>query len=277
MKQGRIIKQISNQYLVLLENEEKCECFATGKLRLGVSPKVGDIVFLNEMMGIEKIETRKNDLIRPNVANVDQLIILMSSKQPNFSNKLLDRMLVISEYHNITPIIVFTKMDLIHDELDEEINKYRAIGYHVITSDLENDLTALKLLFKNKISVLTGNSGVGKSTLLNKLNSAFQLKTQDTSKALGRGRHTTRHSELFEVCGGWVADTPGFSSLDFSNYNVADLSKCFIEFSQYECKFLDCVHINEPECGVKMNLGQIHPTRYQNYLEIIQLIKGERK
>lgn len=280
MKTGLIIRQISNQYQVYTDENEVIDCVAMGKLRLSSSPKVGDIVkycVYESQIGIEEVLPRKNDLIRPSIANVDQAIILMSSVEPNFSTKLLDRLIAMIEYFDITPVIVFTKMDLISDELDHEIHKYRKIGYQVVKTGIGYDLSAFQDLFKNKVSVLTGNSGVGKSSLLNRLNPNFNLKTQQTSKALGRGKHTTRHTQLYEINGGWVADTPGFSSLNFSNMDIFKLSKCFIEFQQFACKFQNCVHKNEPDCGVKNNIGEIEASRYENYLEILQLVKGERR
>lgn len=282
MKEGLIIRQISNQYRVIDNMKNIYDCIAMGKLRLKDAPKVGDHVlfeFLEDKYAIQKILPRTNELIRPAIVNVDQVIILMSSVAPNFSPKLLDRLLAIIEYHNIAVAIVITKMDLIKNELDKEIAKYEDIGYTVIKTGLDYDLSAFAKLFSKKVNVLTGNSGVGKSSLLNRLNPEFNLQTQATSKALGRGKHTTRHTQLYEIEDGWVADTPGFSSLDFSHYDILKMAHCFIEFNEYPCKFQDCVHINEPHCGVKqaVEAGEINKERYENYLEIIKLIKESKK
>lgn len=277
---GRIIRQISNQYLVQLETQEIISCIALGKLRLGLSPKVGDnvkVIKNKEKYCIEHIFPRINDLIRPNICNVDQVFILMSVKAPKFSNKLLDRMLAIITYFKVKPIIVFTKMDLINDEMDIEIQKYRSIGYDVVISGENFDLSLLKNMLKNKVSVFTGNSGVGKSSLLNRLDASLNLKTQITSKALGRGKHTTRHTELFNLCGGLVADTPGFSSLDFFDMNEYDVKEAFIEFSKYICKYHDCLHENEPDCEVKKHIHQIYEARYNNYLDILSKVRGNKK
>lgn len=282
MIKGIIIKQISNQYQVIDKDENIYDCIAMGKLRLKNSPKVGDNVlfeFLEDKYAIQEVLERKNELIRPSIANVDQVIILMSSIEPNFSNKLLDRLLAIIEYNDIKPVIVITKMDLITNELDAEIEKYRNIGYQVIKTGLNYDLKEFDAVFKNKISVLTGNSGVGKSSLLNRLNPDFNLRTQITSKALGRGKHTTRHTQLYKINDGWVGDTPGFSSLDFSQYDPLKMAQSFIEFEKFKCKFQNCVHINEPNCGVKSAVAEhkINKQRYENYLEIIKLIKENTK
>ncbi len=280
---GRIIRQISNQYQVYINDNTILDCIAMGKLRLDKSPKVGDFVLIRRFenqVGIEKILERKNDLIRPSIANVDQAIILMSSVEPNFSNKLLDRLISIIEYHNITPIIVITKIDLIDIKvLQPEIEKYQKLGYQVFTTGINRSTSEFEAILENKVSVLTGNSGVGKSSLLNRINPHFNLKTQETSKALGRGKHTTRHCELFKINNGWIADTPGFSSLSFAQYDENKIKDTFIEFSNYQCRFMDCVHKNEPNCAVKeaVEQKQISKERYENYLEILELIKEDKR
>lgn len=281
MIKGLIIRQISNQYQVYYDGQV-LDCVAMGKLRLDKSPKVGDYVLVNQFEnqnGIEQILERKNEMIRPSIANVDQVIILMSSVEPQFSNKLLDRLISMVEYHHINPVIVITKMDLINDELNFEIAKYRNLGYTVILSGIGFDHSDFDTLFKDKVSVLTGNSGVGKSSLINRLNPDFNLRTQITSKALGRGKHTTRHTQLYAINGGWVADTPGFSSLSFVGFDKHILKNTFIEFKQYQCKYMDCIHQNEPDCGVKQALSkhEIEQSRYENYLEILQLTNKENK
>lgn len=283
MIKGKIIRQISNQYQVYVDDNTILDCVAMGKLRLKQSPKVGDHVLIKQFenqVGIEEILTRKNDLIRPNIANVDQVIILMSSVEPNFSHKLLDRLISMIEYHNIIPVIVITKMDLInYDLLKNEIEKYQKLGYQVFTTSINDSTDQFEKILENKVSVLTGNSGVGKSSLLNRINPEFKIKTQSTSKALGRGKHTTRHCELFKINNGWIADTPGFSSLSFATYDESRIKDTFIEFKNYECRFMDCLHKNEPNCGVKnaVENNDIYKTRYDNYIEILDLIKEEKK
>ena len=279
--QGRIIKLISNKWTVE-SSGINYECSSIGKFRYQkVSPLVGDIVeFDNKNKIIKKILPRKNELIRPPVANIDQAIILVSCKEPNFSSNLLDKMLVVIEFNNIKPIICFTKYDLLNDtsEIDEIINYYKSIGYKVY---INNELLDIKKILKGKLSVLTGQTGVGKSSLLNSLKKDLNLATGEISKALGRGRHTTRHVELLQIEGGLVADTPGFSSLDFINMDKKDIKDNFVEFYENEdkCKYKDCIHIKEDGCYIKklVNEGKIRNTRYDNYKKFIESIEEKKR
>lgn len=271
MQQGKIIKQISNDYTVKYGNE-LIVCKARGKFRnLGITPLVGDKVeFENNY--IINILPRKNELIRPSISNVDQAVIVMSTQIPAFSTDLLDRLLCIIEYNNIKPIIYISKLDLLTDEEIIVINKYikyyKEIGYEVYT-----DL-CIKEIFKNKITVFVGQSGAGKSTLLNKLDSNLNLQTGEVSKALGRGRHTTRHVELLNLLDGMIADTPGFSKLSFIDMTNSDIRDNFIEFNKYKdkCQYQDCMHRNEEDCEIKrqVNIGKILESRYNNYLKFIE-------
>lgn len=279
--QGIIVKLISNKWTVDVGGK-KIECSSLGKFRhFKINPIVGDKVQIDEERKvITKINPRKNELIRPPVANIDQAIILTSCKEPNFSSNLLDKMLVIIEYNNIKPIICFTKYDLLKDnsEINEIINYYKKIGYNVFINDA---IEKIKLILKNKVSVLTGQTGVGKSSLLNRLEKDLNLPTGEISKALGRGRHTTRHVELISVANGLVADTPGFSSLDFKNMNKKDVKDNFIEFYNNEdkCKYKDCMHIKEDGCYIKemVQEGKIRLTRYENYKKFIEMLDEERR
>lgn len=273
--QGKIIKQISNDYSVKAENDIII-CKARGKFRhVGISPVVGDNVNIDvDSKCILEVLERKNELLRPTIANVDQALIVVSTHIPNFSSELLDKMLCIVEYNSIKPIICFTKLDLLDEEELKKIKSiqdyYRKIGYLVfnITDD------EIKDIFKNKITVIAGQSGAGKSTLINNLDSRFNLKTGEVSKALGRGRHTTRHTELFELYEGLVADTPGFSSLDFKDMSPEDIRDNFIEFNNYKdnCKYKDCLHDKEIDCEVKSKVKEkeILSSRYNNYLKFIK-------
>ena len=262
---GKVIKLISNKWTVQVE-EHYYECSSIGKFKyLKVSPLVGDVVEIDiNNKVITTIHPRKNELVRPPIANVDQAIILTSCKEPDFSSNLLDKMLVIIEYNNVKPIICFTKYDLLKDtkEIDEIINYYKKVGYEVyINSDVEK----IKSVFKGKITVLTGQTGVGKSSLLNSLKKDLNLPTGEISKALGRGRHTTRHVELLEIEDGLVADTPGFSSLDFIGMDKNDIKDNFVEFyeNQDKCKYKDCLHLKEDGCYIKKMVeeGKIRSTR----------------
>lgn len=279
--QGRVIKLISNKWTVDVEGHYY-ECSSIGKFKyLKQTPLVGDLVEIDEENNIiKKILPRKNELVRPPVVNVDSAIILTSCKEPNFSSNLLDKMLVIIEYNNIKPIICFTKYDLLDDttEIDEIISYYRKIGYEV---HINNQINDIKGILKGKISVLTGQTGVGKSSLLNKLKTDLNLPTGEISKALGRGRHTTRHVELLDIDGGLVADTPGFSSLDFIGMDKNDIKDNFIEFYEHQdkCKYKDCVHIKEDGCYIKslVENKEIKESRYENYKKFIESIEENKR
>lgn len=277
---GRVIKLISNKWTVDIEGK-LYECSSIGKFKyLKQTPLVGDLVEIDEKNNlITKILPRKNELIRPPITNIDQAIILTSCVEPNFSSNLLDKMLVIIEYNNIKPIICFTKYDLLEDtrEIDEIINYYKKIGYDVY---INNKIYDIKSILKGKISVLTGQTGVGKSSLLNSLKEDLNLATNEISKALGRGKHTTRHVELLDIDGGLVADTPGFSSLDFIDMNKKDIKDNFIEFYKNEnkCKYQDCLHLKEDGCYIKemVENNQIRNSRYENYKKFIDSINEKK-
>lgn len=273
---GKIVKQISNDYTVKVD-DKFIVCKARGKFKnMGITPLVGDNVEIDiENKYILEVLPRTSMLKRPSIANVDQALIITSVHIPAFSSNLLDKLIVQIEYNNIKPIICFTKLDLIDNPLLKEIKEieeyYRHIGYDVYenTDDLTN-------IFKDKVTVLAGQSGAGKSTLLNKLDSTLNLKTNEISISLGRGKHTTRHTELIEILGGLIADTPGFSKLDFNEYTREDIRDNFIEFNKYKenCEYRNCMHDKEIICSVKKNVenGNIMKSRYNNY---IKFIRGE--
>lgn len=278
---GRVIKLISNKWTVDVKGH-LYECSCVGKFKfLKQTPLVGDFVEIDEKnLIIRKILPRKNELIRPPVCNIDCAVILTSCKEPSFSSNLLDKMIVIIEYNNIRPIICFTKYDLLDDtsKIDETIDYYKSIGYEVY---INNYIDEIKLTLKDKVSVLTGQTGVGKSSLLNKLKKDLNLPTGEISKALGRGRHTTRHVELLNIDGALVADTPGFSSLDFIGMNKNDIKDNFIEFykNQDNCKYKDCIHIKEDGCYIKnlVETGKIKKSRYENYKKFIESIEAGKR
>ena len=272
---GKIIKQISNDYTVKL-NDRTIICKARGKFRkLGITPLVGDNVIVDiDNNYIMEILDRKNELERPSISNIDQAVIVTSVKIPDFSSNLLDKLLTVIEFNNIKPIICFTKLDLLEETELQEIRNiqkyYRSIGYQVF----DNTDIALKDIFKDKITVFAGQSGAGKSSLLNQLDSSLNLEIGEVSIALGRGRHTTRHTELIEVLGGLIADTPGFSAIDFKDMSKSDIRDNFIEFNDYKenCEYKDCMHINETKCAIKDNLekGIILKSRYDNYIKFVE-------
>ena len=272
---GKIVKQISNDYTVKVDNK-LYTCKARGKFKHdGITPLVGDnaLIDLDNKLLLE-ILPRKNELIRPSIANVDQAVIVASNKIPEFSLELLDKLLCIIEYNNIKPIIYVSKIDLLTDIEINNLNKildyYRNIGYKVYT-----DLT-IKEVFKDKVTVFVGQSGAGKSTLLNKLDSKLSLITGEVSEALGRGRHTTRHVELIETLDGLIADTPGFSKMSFIGMTKEDIRDNFIEFNNYRelCRYKDCMHNKEDECEIKKQIdNNILKTRYYNYIKFIKEVE----
>lgn len=270
--EGKIIKIISNDYTVL-SNNSNYVCKSRGKFRnANITPLVGDEVVFDELNNyILEVKKRKNELLRPPVSNIDNALIITNVK-PTFNTNLLDKLLCIVEFNNIKPIICFTKLDLLNEEELNDIKKYmdyyKKIGYEVYDN---RNIVEIKKIFKNKITVLTGQSGAGKSTLLNKIDPKLNLKTDEISVALGRGKHTTRHVELLEIEDGLVADTPGFSSLDFIGMTNEDIRDNFIEFNLYKegCKYRDCMHLNEDECGIKSN-PNIIKSRYDNYKNFVQ-------
>lgn len=266
---GIIIKNISNDYTVNC-NGSNYVCKPRGKFRLeNLTPLVGDIVKIDpENNQILEIKKRKNELIRPSVANVDIAVIVTSVKNPNFDSNLLDKQLTIISYNNIVPVIYFTKLDLLPNDKRKEINQiikyYKKIGYIVSTNPIE-----LLKIIENKIVVLTGQSGAGKSTLLNIINPTLRLKTGEISYALGRGKHTTRHTELFNTHNTYIVDTPGFSKIDFHNMTNIDIRDNMKEMfdNLHNCKYSDCMHISEDGCYVLelVKNNQILKSRYDNY------------
>ena len=273
---GKIIKVISNDYTVLV-NEDKYVCKPRGVFRnKNITPLAGDSVEIENNV-ITKIYKRKNKLNRPPVANIDIAIIVISTVEPDFSSLLLDKMINIIEYNNIKPLIVITKSDkYIDDRIRNLMSYYKKIGYTVL---LNTEIDKLKEEIKDKYVILTGNSGAGKSTLLNKLDPELNLKTDEISKALGRGKHTTRAIEFYKIDSAYIADTPGFSSLTFTDMTKEDIRDNFIEFnkSREYCKYSDCMHIKENDCFIKelVKDNVIHEDRYNNYQEFIKEKENE--
>jgi ribosome biogenesis GTPase / thiamine phosphate phosphatase len=284
MIKARVMKLISNRYSVLIDNKIEI-AKPMGKLRLKESPIVGDWVMveqLGEHWVIQKVEPRTNMLIRPVIANVDQALIVTSLFRPDFSAVLLDRLLFLVFAAKIEPVICITKCDLVQDDdpVFDIIQEYIDAGYKVVKTGFGYDMEPVREVFRDKITVLTGQSGAGKSALLNRLDATFKIKTQETSKALNRGKHTTRHVELHPVASGWVADTPGFSSLSFKHMSKEYLAEVIHDFKPFfgKCRFRNCIHINEPDCAIKeaVKNKQISSIRYENYVDVCELIdKGE--
>ena len=283
--QGQLKKALSGFYYIQHEGN-LYQTRARGNFRKRkVKPLVGDFVEFESTSLTDgyllEIFPRKNELVRPPVANVDQVIVVASLVEPDFSYHLLDRFLVSLEQKQIEPVIYLSKVDLLGDSalLEEIKTTYHLADYRVIIGD-EDGLNQVKALLKNRLTVLAGQSGAGKSTLLNQLVPGLALETGEISEALNRGKHTTRHVELIDVAQGLVADTPGFSSIDFFDLEVTDLPKMFPEFVvlQDVCRFRECSHTHEPDCAVKEALaeGKIAQIRYDNYLLFLQELKNQR-
>jgi len=272
--QGLIIKIISGDYFVKV-NEEIIKCKPLGVFRhKKVTPKVGDIVEVEENT-ITKIQERKNELIRPVVANIDKVFIVTSLVEPDLNLNLLDRIICQAEYNNIEIVLVFTKVDLTDaNKYNNIFEYYKSLGYRIYLAP--NDFELIKKEIDNNVCVVAGQSGVGKSTLINLFDN-FNIKTDEISKALGRGKHTTRCSELLTVGNGYIADTPGFGMVDL-DMDLVSLSQSFKEFFECKCKFNPCLHLNEPHCQVKEKIdnNEILKSRYDNYLDFVQEIKNKK-
>ncbi len=263
------------------------ECKARGKFRYeSLKPMVGDKVKINIVNGkgvIEEILPRTSTLIRPTVSNVTQAFVVFAIKKPNINYDLLNKFLVLCEYNDIKSVVCLNKEDLCTEkekiEVKEIINN---IGYEVlfINAKEKRGIDELKRRLENNITVLCGPSGVGKSTLLNVLTDKKYMQTGEISEKLGRGKHTTRHSELVEIENGFLVDTPGFSTLGLDFIEKDDLKYCFPEFIKYNdlCKFKGCNHYKEPSCAVKENveLGNINKLRYDFYIKTLQEIMNRR-
>lgn len=274
MLKGKIIKNISNKYTVL-SNNNLYECTPRGKFRdLGLTPLVGDEVKFDEKNNyLLEILNRKNELERPSISNIDIALIVTSLKKPDISLTLLDTEISNITIENIEPVICFTKLDLLEKKDLKEFKKiskyYKKIGIKVFTNKKINRL--VKYL-KGKYVVLTGQTGAGKSSLINKIDPKKNLQVGDISLALNRGKHTTRHTEFHEVKNIFIADTPGFSSLDLSKYTKEQIRDSFIEFKRFNCLYKNCMHIKEQNCTIKKEVssGNILESRYKNYCSFIK-------
>lgn len=287
MPEGRIVKALSGFYYVA-DGEQVIQCRARGlfkKKGAKVNPLVGDWVVyeaVSEMEGyVMQVSERKSELLRPPISNVDQAILVFSLQEPSFSPLLLDKFLVHTEHAGVDSLIVLSKADLASaEEAEAIIRTYEKVGYRVIPTSKRDQrgIAELRDELSDSISVFAGQSGVGKSSLVNLLFPAVQMQTGDVSQKLGRGRHTTRHVELIPLPeGGYVADTPGFSSLEFSGLTELDLAQSFRDFEQFadQCKFRGCLHLSEPGCAVReaVESGEIVADRYEHYKQFAEELK----
>lgn len=290
--QGRIIKGVAGVYDVHVEEYGVLACKAKGVFRKnGVKPLVGDLAEVslideekNEGL-INRILPRINSLIRPAVANVDQALVIFAAASPKPNFNLLDRFLLMMEQQNVPVLICFNKTDLVRDEELLKLKEiYENCGYPMIftSADKKEGVVELKNHLKDKTTVVAGPSGVGKSSLINLLQGSVVMETGKISAKIERGRHTTRHSEMIPIDkGSYIFDTPGFSSLQVFDSDKEDIKKWFPEFAPYEedCRFLNCLHKEEPQCGVKQALadGKISLVRYENYRQILEEIESRKK
>ena len=294
MNVGIILKGIGGFYYIKSDNKNDNEiycCKPRGKFRKEkISPLVGDKVeFIkgesDSEGSIEKILPRKNKLTRPAIANIDKIFIVCSTVEPSPNTLLIDKTLAIAQINNIEPILIITKNDL--KQNDEIVKLYEKVGIKVYSSALNDFKEKEKILgeIKNSVCAFTGNSGVGKSTFLNEMFPKLALETGDISKKLGRGRHTTRHVELFETSpNSYIADTPGFSTFDLQKYEVEqkeEIQHGFVEFEKYieQCKFNSCTHTCEKACAIleALEKGEIEKSRHESYISMYDELKGNKQ
>ncbi len=282
--QGTIIKGIGGFYYIEVA-DVIYECKARGVFRKNkISPLPGDRVKFTVNDGaentIDEIFPRRNFLVRPPIANIDRLFVVVAVCEPKPNTLVIDKLIAIAEKNNIEPIIIITKSDLGDTAELEEI--YKTAGFETVVASAETGegTEKIKSLIEGHISAFAGNTGVGKSSLLNSIDSSLSLQTGEISDKLGRGRHTTRHIELFKVCGGYIADTPGFSSIDFQNAEKIlkdELPFCFREFEEYlgTCKFSSCSHTHDKGCRIieAVSDGKIHSSRHENYIAMYNEVK----
>ena len=289
---GKIIKGISGFYYVYVEGAGLYECKAKGAFRKQkIKPLVGDNVEIavideaNKLGNVGKILPRKNELIRPAVSNIDMALVIFASAKPDPNFNLLDRFLCMMEYQKVPVTICFNKIDLVDQEkLKEYSGIYEPAGYNVIftCTKTKEGLGSIRSLLEGKTTTVAGPSGVGKSSIINCLQSDLTMETGTISEKIERGKHTTRHSEIIPVSHDtYIMDTPGFSSMDVPGFEKEDLWTCYPEFVRHEpyCRFIGCSHINEPDCGVKAAVedGEISPVRYENYKLLYEELKNRHK
>lgn len=289
---GKIIKGIAGFYYVHVPDMGVYECKAKGIFRKeNQKPVVGDDVDMdiineeNKKGNIAKILPRRNQLIRPAVANISQAVVIFSVVKPEPNLALLDRFLIMMEQQNIPCRICFNKADLATKEQIESLQKeYEASGYPVlfVSAKEQTGLEELRKWLADKTSTVAGPSGVGKSSLINRLQDEVCMETGNISEKIERGKHTTRHAQLISLGeNSYIMDTPGFSSLEIPKMEKEDLRFCYPEFTEYEntCKYLGCMHVSEPGCAVKEALaeGVIGKNRYANYVQFFDELKNRKK
>lgn len=283
---GRIITIISNLFYVELDNNKIIECTSRGIFKnKDIKPVVGDIVKIdNENNSILEVLNRTSYIKRPKIANVTKLILVVSAKKPSPDLLMLDKQLAFAEFLNIEPVIIINKIDL-DSAVAERIEKiYSNIGYKVIQTnakDLGNNIQEVNDILKNNVSVFSGNSGVGKSTLINGIFEEVLTQEGEVSHKNKKGKNTTTSTKLYKVEENtYIADTPGFSTFDVYEIEYRELYKYFKEFNKYanKCEYLDCTHVKEENCAIKSNVGKdITESRYNNYKKIYEELKDREE
>lgn len=290
--QGKIVKGISGFYYVYVAGTGIYECKAKGAFRKEkVKPLVGDNVEIAVISdekrtgNVESILPRSRELIRPAVSNIDMALVVFAAAKPDPNFNLLDRFLCMMEFQNIPSTIVFNKCDLVTEEQKQALRDiYEPAGYTVLFTSVKagEGIDAVKELLQDKTTTVAGPSGVGKSSLINSLQTGIRMETGTISEKIERGKHTTRHAEIIPINDtSFIMDTPGFSSMDLPGFEKEELWRCYPEFREYEpyCRFQGCSHIHEPDCGVREALseGRINPERYENYKLLYQELKNMRR
>lgn len=306
MERGLVIRSTGSWYEVEAEGGQVISCRMVGKMRMGdlklTNPiGVGDYVLFqmeeDQDSGIiKKVEPRKNYVIRQSprkkhqlhllASNIDQAFLIVTIVEPDLKQGFIDRFLLMTEPYEIPVTIIFNKMDVYSstdmEKFEEMKELYESIGYRVVgTSALQNEnIETIRQMMVDQVTLISGQSGVGKSTLVNRVQPGLELKTTDLSEFTGKGQHTTTFAEMFDLkMGGKIIDTPGIKTLSFNHLEIQDVAHNFREFFQLsdQCKFSNCTHLNEPKCAVKQGLedGTVHPLRYSNYIQIIDEIEDQ--
>ncbi|WP_288760126.1 ribosome small subunit-dependent GTPase A [uncultured Veillonella sp.] len=285
MKTGIVVKNMNGYFYVQGEDGTITECKVRGRLKKGrYSLLVGDRVIYGNEGTIENILPRRNELKRPHIANIDQVVLVVAAHAPDINSLLLDKLLVMIEHADIPLVVCINKSDLADETMAEIVERYQKVGYTVVmTSTYTGEgIDTLRRILDGHVSAFAGPSGVGKSSLLNAVEPDFAFQTGEVSDKIKRGRHTTRHASLYALNDhSFIMDTPGFSAIDFSDISPERLTSLYPEFMTYEdgCKFSPCYHEHEPVCTVKeaVESGIIHKERYASYLAIREEIVSQRK